>query len=1306
MEVLSSSFFSSTPSLNNLTKKTLLKLHKTHLNSPKIPPFSTTNFPPLNPKKPSIFARFRRPSKRRNSLRKKLTDDISKSQVSEKDIKFVDPLHGFVDHNAHELSLDDASFDIDCEKDGNFGNGSARNLGNSVLKGDKAHELNLGGGSFEIDGAKDVNFENDGSESLGNSVLRDKLETWVELYRKDIDFWGIGSNPIFIVFRDSSNGKVDKVIVDEGEILRRNGVDPLKFKDVSELEEFSEVKEKINHARFLAREMESGRDVIDRNCSVAKFVISGEGLGLVSWIKSVSVPKNVVVRVSKIGIGVIFGVLLVWTVKELLGFGGKEADVTGFEKEMLRRKMKARMEKEKEKEKKGSVEIVEDVSESPAVITKRPEFDKEAVLDGIRKVKGLSSGVAVVNAGGSLAKMDVKIKEIQMMARRAREIEKGGESASEGNDVDKENLIEWKERSSQVDGSIVSDDLEKQPSTAPPAMEKYVSEAHVEGHRVESLTEGRTINGISKTKFSESKETTVGDRKFPSGKVSERFRSDSCDTPVLNKMDLSDVSGIKIRLPKKKPVRRMPKIIRSVKEAREYLSLKNEKKADDGDVSATAAPGVGGTGSYVSQRLGKDGEALESSDIAVNVAEHETVEETETDISMLNKELEMDIMPLSNPEMDKDSSVDIEQSLVRNRDVDEMLKRSTGETATDDANQCVNVDFSSSEWLDRIDDVTLKPTDLSEKSDVFPDKVSSYDVSSLVSDTRDGSALHSVNEQDTPHPLDVKDRAEVDGLNGTLKPTTSSDIPSSLYAGDGPTENAFFPTETDDQKGFSKNYIESELPFDGKGNAGGKLLAEKESWLEKNFHEMEPIVNKMSSGFRDSYMVAREKVKQEVGPTLGFKELTSLNDDTELEWMKDDKLREIVFKVRDNELAGRDPFHSMDLDDKTAFFKGLESKVEKENQKLATLHQWLHSNIENIDYGADGISIYDPPEKFIPRWKGPPIDDIPDFLTENGDQQTGSYLQKGNQSTEHNHSGTSQETSITKPKPEKKVAKFPKTVIAGSDGSIKPGKKHGKEYWQHTKKWSRGFLESYNAETDPEMKATMRDIGKDLDRWITEKEIQEAADLMEKIPQRGKEFIDKKINKLKREMELFGPQAVVSKYSEYADDKEEDYLWWLDLPHVLCIEMYTYEGENQEVGFYTLEMAEDLDLEPKPQHLIAFQDPGDCKNFCYIIQAHLDMLGKGKAFIVPQHPKDVYQQAKADGFGVTVIRKGEVKLNIDQPLEEVEELISEIGTKMYHDKIMKERSVDISSLMKGVFGLNKPIKRKRKKLTRKRPKKP
>lgn len=67
--------------------------------------------------------------------------------------------------------------------------------------------------------------------------------------------------------------------------------------------------------------------------------------------------------------------------------------------------------------------------------------------------------------------------------------------------------------------------------------------------------------------------------------------------------------------------------------------------------------------------------------------------------------------------------------------------------------------------------------------------------------------------------------------------------------------------------------------------------------------------------------------------------------------------------------------------------------------------------------------------------------------------------------------------------------------------------------------------------------------------------------------------------------------------------------------------MYTCNDEQQRIGFYSLEMAGDLEVEPKPVHVIAFENSNDCKNLCYIIQAHLEMLGSGHAFVVPRPPK-------------------------------------------------------------------------------------
>lgn len=217
-----------------------------------------------------------------------------------------------------------------------------------------------------------------------------------------------------------------------------------------------------------------------------------------------------------------------------------------------------------------------------------------------------------------------------------------------------------------------------------------------------------------------------------------------------------------------------------------------------------------------------------------------------------------------------------------------------------------------------------------------------------------------------------------------------------------------------------------------------------------------------------------------------------------------------------------------------------------------------------LSFAVDGISLYDPPEKIIPRWKGPPLEGSSEFLNYFLEQRkvvaeslkSSKIIKKERQDLplglqESPLSSKIDSTSAISIQDAK--TKTPRTIIESSDGSIKAGKKSGKEYWQHTKKWSRGFLESYNAETDPEIKSVMKDVGKDLDKWITEREIKEAADLMDNLPEKGKKLIKEKLDKVKREMELFGPQAVVSKYREYADEKEEDYLWWLDLPRVLVI---------------------------------------------------------------------------------------------------------------------------------------------------------
>ncbi|XWS46237.1 hypothetical protein CRYUN_Cryun14cG0047300 [Craigia yunnanensis] len=1128
------SSFTSQLSIKTSNRKPLHRFHiseyrKISLFSGCLPLSGTTVF--------HVSAHFGRPTSRRNSLRKKLLLDHQK--VRQNPIT-LNPTLDFQNPN------------------GSFENFENMNFGST-----KQSDVDDDVGELK-------------SKRLGESVLLTKFENWIDQYKKDAEFWGIGSGPIFTVLQDLEEN-VKEVTVHEDEILKR-----LEFEDMEK------VNSKVFYAKDLAREMERGENVIPRNSSVAKFVVSGQVSGLVSGIRGVILRPGFMPKLSRIGGLVLGGLFVLWAVKKLFVLGNKEVEYTELEKEMMRRKINAR--KEREMLEKGSVEVVQASVEPPSVFFQRPKLDREELMNNILKAKVAMDKLALLDSSGSQSIKSVnfehEIQEIKVMANKARETE-GREQSVVGKD-EKEVHIANKEFSNEIlamkkdgqDGVSFLSNLSTENSE-----QGKVSYRTVEStNPCEPKGDGaKFLNGVASLDSRVRQVTDASSVQLQKDKQSteEDLKNMESTLPLLVKKEVMQSPVIpdnKSYIAKSTSFGKKPRVILSVKEAREFLSTKSNK------------------------------EELKQEPI------RKAVQESAPGLMLPS---------------DKSSG------------------RSTKQI-------------------------------IDENNKMFPHAIFSGESESTPSE----NACHSAIQED--------------------KESVCSE-------------------ENDEECGEE---VHQQPPFSSQEStdmsAEQRQSVKVENWIENNFHEVEPVLKKIGDGFRENFMVAREKVGEQLNMHTEITQLGSNEDESELEWMKDDRLREIVFQVRENELAGRDPFYLMDAEEKLAFFQGLEKKVEKENEKLSHLHEWLHSNIENLDYGADGISLHDPPEKIIPRWKGPPLEKSPEFLNNFQEQRKALFSGKGGTTYPAKNDGQSFLQKSAEPPINEDLAisssesdlkrkfgdgdpKDSKIVVEGSDGSVKPGKKSGKEYWQHTKKWSGGFLESYNAETDPEVKSIMKDIGKDLDRWITEKEIQEAADLMTKLPERNKKFMEKKLNKLKREMELFGPQAVVSKYQEYAEEKEEDYLWWLDLPHVLCIELYTLENEEQRIGFYVLEMAADLELEPKPHHVIAFEDTGDCKKFCYIIQAHMDMLGNGRAFIVPQPPKDAFREAKANGFGATVIRKGELQLNVDQTLEEVEEQICEIGSKIYHDKITRERSVDISSLMKGVLGVSSKPTRRRSKKKLKRP---
>lgn len=1091
------------------------------------------------------------------------------------------------------------------------------------------------------------------SKLLDGNVFWDKLENWVEQYKKDSEFWGIGTGPIFSIFQDSDS-KVEKVVINEDEILRRSGVEPLLYKD-GDVEDLNEVNEKISHAKVLAREMENGNDEFLRNSSVVKFFTSEGKSSLVSTIQGVSLKPVLGSKFCTVGITVACCVYVIMVASRLFKFGGSKPEYTRFEKEMMRRKVKARMKKDEKR--KGTVEVIQDFPGQITASVERPQLDKQELMNSIRKV-GESSRTLVLPKDDGVynalsVDIDDKIHEIRSMARQARELEKRDSSNDNNYGEEHQTLNELSNEEEMIQKRrFVNLQSEMDHAQRCEGQTRDGSGITEDNSAIDdSKDESVSLTDVASTNNSRAQTSELINMKFPD--ESERHATVMDDI----ELDVNSFGAIKIeeqseaskshsRKPSESSAPKKFRIIQSVEEAQEYLSKKRDIKSN---------------------------------------VEHEvrSTEQVDPTFTKLDQE-ERDVY--TNQSLDGSEAVSDPSILTNRPDSMYVSEKSSSRRTEYFANMNMHSEtVGGGEKKDDVGAFTLSETE------------SSF------------AKLPNETEMDFVMSEEHHDDSKIFSPSFSVEPSHSSNTRGASVL----EKNQKIPAKENMNKDVAerKGEVDVQLPRIATGqenrssNQKQASSVTKVNWLEKNFHEIEPIFKKIGVGFRDNYMVTKEKTNDGMKLRADMSQLLPDEDDSELEWMEDERLREIVFKVRDNEISGRDPFHLMDDEEKLAFFSGLEKKVEQENAKLLNLHEWVHSNIENLNYGADGISLYDPPEKIIPRWKGPPAEKIHEFLTNSMAEQKEivpenvRYPNVIKKSEEGFHQLSKEFLSsddLLKDSAlcnQNKSSTPSRTVIEGSDGSIKAGKKSGKEYWEHTKKWSQGFLESYNAETDPEVKAVMKDMGKDLERWITEKEIKEAADLIDKLPQRGQELIKEKLNKVKREMEVFGPQAFVSKYREYADEKEEDYLWWLDLPYVLCIELYTEQQGEQKVGLYSLEMAADLELDPKQYHVIAFEDAGDCKNMCYIIQAHMEMLGNGNAFVVARPPKDAFRECKANGFGVTVIRKGELQLNVDQTLEEVEELIAEFGSKIYHDTIMRERSVDISAVMKGVFGLKKHVRR-------------
>lgn len=699
-----------------------------------------------------VFARFGRPASRRNSLRKKLVDE---GKVRENPI----PLAPSSDFQLLQRNLDDTESFLDKTNGATVreSDSSCGFVDDNAAQRSRASELN--------------------SKSLRESVLTTKLESWVEQYKRDSEYWGVGSEPIFTVVQDS-DGKVKRVSINEDEIFRRNRVEQ------QEAEDLSEVKFKILHAKGLAGEMESGKNVIPRNSSVAKFVTQGQESGLLKAIQGFTLQPNLSEKLPKVGTMVLYGFIALWALKQLFYSGNKEVEYTEEEKEMMRRKLKSR--KEKEKLENVRVEVVQEPLELTMASIEMPRLDKQELMNSIARAKSQNGNVASVeSSSSSTAKsvgFDDKIVEIRKLARRARAIEDrehhsvdvdGEENKTMKNDCCKETeeSKDYRKQETRFETNLPNGDIEQNSDSDDNGLQQ-----------TEVFGDTRNFQGssISQVDISALRQTSIEDLK-----EDKSVMQTDC-APFIESSD-SRKSSVLVK----------PRVIKSVKEAKEYLSLKRNNR-ESNQQSAS------------SSRLQSD-----------KRCDNNTIQELDMGT--------LDFQPAAN---DSDRST-----------------------------------------LDQKKYVAIK-------------------------------------------------NGNIQGEDAVQKQRLSLD-----QEGDGVIT----------EKGPS---------------------VQEDNWMEKNYNKIEPIFQKIGVGFRDNYMIAREKENHQVNVNSEMKQLESIADDSELEWMRDDSLTEIVLKVRENELSGRDPFYKLNAEDKHAFFKGLEKKVERENEKLLKLHEWLHSNIENLDYGAGSWSLF------------------------------------------------------------------------------------------------------------------------------------------------------------------------------------------------------------------------------------------------------------------------------------------------------------------------------------------------------------
>ncbi|KAI3804605.1 hypothetical protein L1987_26285 [Smallanthus sonchifolius] len=106
--------------------------------------------------------------------------------------------------------------------------------------------------------------------------------------------------------------------------------------------------------------------------------------------------------------------------------------------------------------------------------------------------------------------------------------------------------------------------------------------------------------------------------------------------------------------------------------------------------------------------------------------------------------------------------------------------------------------------------------------------------------------------------------------------------------------------------------------------------------------------------------------------------------------------------------------------------------------------------------------------------------------------------------------------------------------------------------------------------------------------------------------------------------------------------------WWTSLSYVMAVKMQSGGNNEESSGLFVLRNTSGL------SYTVAFEDHSDATNFCYLLESFFEGLHNFSTNIISISTSELEKEVKSQLMKVVVVKKGQLKLYIGQPLEDVE----------------------------------------------------